>query len=233
MKDLIMFITDGKDRITDLQTQRSIQVGETHRSILTNEQVHLICKGLEQGISYNEIARSIGPTDYKYIKTLIRSIRVGDAWKFIGGQYTFAEYESIVPHKFTNDEVYKICEGLESNLNYKEILVSLGYDIYNIDNNTLKSYNRTISSIRKKKLYKDISENFDFHTQRSSQVFSDDRIHRICKYFEQGLSFDEILHELNIGLHNHTLDEIFNYKSILSAIKNRARFKKISKDYNF
>ncbi|MCK9198553.1 MAG: NUMOD4 motif-containing HNH endonuclease [Bacilli bacterium] len=206
---------------------------DVSNAILTNDQVHLICKGLEQGLPYNEIAESIGPTDYKNIKGTLRAIRAGQAWKFISDQYTFENFKGITACKFTDDEVYKICEGLESNLNYKDILVSLGYDINSIDEKTLTNYNHAISSIRVKKTYTNISKDFEFPTQRSSQVFSDKQIHRICKYFEQGLSFDEVLYKLNIGLHNNTYDEILNHKSILSAIKNRARFKKISKDYNF
>lgn len=218
--------------------QKGYQLGlfpigeDMYNAILTNEQVHFICKCLQDNIPISKIIDKLGPTKYKSIRNVINGILQRKCWRHISSQYTFPLNDSDT-RKFTDAEVIKICDYLELNLNYKQILQKLGYDINTIDNTTLNAYNRTISNIRRGKLYKDISQERQFNTQRSCQIFSDEQIHLICKYIEYGLSYDDILIKLGFDIENMEYSTKANYKSILSAIKNKVRFVNISKNYKF
>lgn len=205
---------------------------DKYNAVLTNKQAHIICQGLQDGLSYEDIISNVGQTDYKNLRTLISGILNRKCWTIISSLYKFADYDTS-HRKFSTDEVIKICKGLEKNLDYKQILISLGYDISTIEKDVLKTYSKTISFIRNGKIYTEISNGRIFPKQRSSQVFTDNQINEICKYLEQGSSYNDILTILGICVSTMSYNDVFNFKSILSAIKNRARFTKISKDYKF
>lgn len=90
------------------------QVGEKHpRSKLTDEQVHEICRRLEEGERNYTIARDFGVDE-----TTIVNIRKGKNWTHISKQYNMP-YTS---RNLSVEDVEWICEMLQEGLSYKEIL---------------------------------------------------------------------------------------------------------------
>lgn len=56
-------------------------------SILKEEQVHIICKLLEQRVKYSKICEEIGLNEDKNILDIITKIRSGKLWKHISSLY--------------------------------------------------------------------------------------------------------------------------------------------------
>ena len=126
-------------------------------SKLTNDQVVQICIGLQNGIPFEDIAESIGPTDYKNILGGIRLIYLGYTWRHISCNYNFYDYEKNINYKFTEQEVHEICKRLEINMPRKQILTELGYDINSMTQTELARYIDVIKGITLGRVYKDIS----------------------------------------------------------------------------
>lgn len=206
--------------------------GENSRlAKLSNEQVHYICQCFSEGIPFDEISRRMGPLPVKNIYGTLNNILARHSWNSIGSQYVFQEYHSGLD-RFTIEEVVQVCNYLQMKYNYKEILTAMGYDIYSMTPECLDSYNKIISGIRTKTRYTEISETYNFPTG-NAQTFTNDQVREICSYLEKQMTFDQILEALGYDLENMDRSEMLNIKSVLSAIKNRARFKKISEPYVF
>jgi len=207
-------------------------VGEdSFLSILSNNDVENICKYLQEGLPFETIIENVpNMNNLRYPISSIWSIYSRWAWKHISKKYEFSIYKGN-RFKFNNNEIIKICEYLEQNLDYKEIIKGLGYDITNMSKETLKEYNHSISTIRLKQTYTEISKDYNFHTERSYQKFNTDEIHEICFYLQSGLDYEKILKRMNVVPNNET--ELYNYKCVISRIKSRRCFQNISNNYEF
>lgn len=88
------------------------------RSVLTNEQVHEICKLMEQGeLSQREIAKKINVAEY-----LVREIKLGNNWKTISCNYKIENCKLDIKKNLTPEIVHCICKEFELNeLTVKEI----------------------------------------------------------------------------------------------------------------
>ena len=119
---------------------------------LTEEQVHEICKLLEEQRYFStEIAKMFGTTHGNII-----AIRKGKVWKHISSQYNIIDEKA--PRKFTKEQIHDICKLLEAGeLTDKEIAI-----IYNTSSHA-------ISSIRKRKIHKEIGENYNLENAKTTQ----------------------------------------------------------------
>ena len=211
-------------------------IRENHaKALLTNDQVHLICRGLSDGKSFDMIKLELGETAVKDIDREIRCIKDGKAWTSISKDYTFKSYSNR-RNLFTDDEAAKICELLERGLGYKDILVQLGFDINAMSSKELENMCDNINRIRSGTYYRNISKNYNIpnlEAKRYDQKFSYSQIHTICKYLECGMKYSEILSKLNITPQSVSKKDYDGYKHFISRIKNRKAFIDISKDYRF
>ena len=119
---------------------------------LTEEQVHEICKLLEQQKYFTtDIAKMFNTTH----QTII-SIRQGKIWSNISSQYNIVNEKA--PRKFTKEQIHEICKVLEAG----ELM---DVEIAKIFNTTKTA----ISSIRKRKIHKEIGENYNLENAKSAQ----------------------------------------------------------------
>ena len=119
--------------------------------VLTPDQVHEICKLLETGKYFTtEIGRMFNTSH-----TNIIDIRQGKIWQDISKQYNIKDEKA--PRKFSKEQVHEICKLLEEG-NLTDAEISTKFD----------TSTNTISSIRKGKIHKDVSCNYDLSNAKST-----------------------------------------------------------------
>lgn len=209
-------------------------IRENHsKAILSNEQVHYICKCLSEGMDFRDIENSIDVISINK-RELIRSIYERKSWITISRDYTFYDYGNR-RNLFTEDQAKTICELLSSGHNYLEILTELGYDINSMSKIELQNMNDVISNIRVGRYYSNISKNYTFNSDKRTynQKFTSDEVHKVCKFLQDGIKSVDIAR--NLGYNKESMD-YKDYRSILGAInriKRRIQYTDISKNYNF
>ena len=119
---------------------------------LSDNQVHIICKSLEQGKSYKEAAINAGLRGNENDMFLISHIVQGHRRKDISSQYNLNQ-----KYTMTNfdDYIIPVCELLEKQKSTTEII-----NILNMDN-SYKSRS-FINRIKRKATYTNISQNYNF-----------------------------------------------------------------------
>lgn len=144
----------------------AIKYGLNHRgenkvnAILSNDQVHEICRYLEYGCDYNYIVGTMGLNDIKNIHDILHDIKCGKSWTFISSQYNIPKYKIVNDRLLSKDQVIKICDAISSNpsISNREL-----FKLACIDVSDPKEYNRMrhcIESIKNRKAYRDISINY-------------------------------------------------------------------------
>lgn len=124
-------------------------------AILTNEQVHAICKLLECNTRYDVILKTIGLEITDNNKDLISNIKRKVAWTHISCLYNIPEKNN--NQKYTDDEIRHICDLLSQSKSIREIS-----KIFDIKYNT-KEYNsfyNLVLSIRNRNTFKRISKDY-------------------------------------------------------------------------
>lgn len=211
-------------------------IAENHAyALLTNDQVHLICRGLSEGKSFDEIKNELGQVPIKDIDRVIRSIKDRTSWKSISKDYCFMEYPNR-RNMFTDDEVVTICKLLESGAGYREILLNLGYEVDKMTTNQLQNMCDIIGDIRNGNRYKNISKDYDIaydNVIRYDQIFDNDKIHFICKCLEDGMKTPEILNLLGLTKDKISERDYERYRHFISTVKTKKVFTSISDNYNF
>lgn len=136
----------------------------------SDEQVHIICKCLENNMKHNIILDTLGIDRSSLTKeertvyyTAISHIKRGTTSPEISANYNIDRTNQ--KKLFSDKEVRKICELLEAGFNANEILVKLGYEKYaNKKENPKKymCYMNAISRIRTHNQYRNISSDYNF-----------------------------------------------------------------------
>lgn len=130
----LVWSTPSENTVHAIDTGLSKCKGEDNsRSYLTEEQVHIICKGLEQRLSPPEIADSIGYSvplvsqiQRNRVCAIIRNIRSGDTYRDIADQYNFPGTGGV--YRYSDDMAEILCKILaEGNFEtYRDIAEMLG-----------------------------------------------------------------------------------------------------------
>ena len=76
-------------------------------AILSNEQVHEICRYLESGCDYNYIANTMALNDIKNIHNILHDIKCGKSWIFISSQYDIPKHKIVNNRLLSRDQVMK------------------------------------------------------------------------------------------------------------------------------
>lgn len=129
-------------------------------AILTNEQVHCICKYLQNGYNYDDIIKLMNFEDNKSIRRVLADIKRGKSWKRISCNYNMPTGKIPPTRILTNEQVHQICTILENNINesIKNILDKIDIKIYS--NEEYERYRHLIQSIKFKDAYMDISNEY-------------------------------------------------------------------------
>ena len=142
------------------------------RNNLTVEEVHDICKMMEDGYDNAEICKK-----YNLSSSGVSCIRHGRRHKNIVSMYN-------IKHKGIKerDIIHNICEKIEQGLSNKEISEMYGL------------HDSTISHIRCGVSYRQISKHYNIR----SRYLSDNEVHDVCKMLEYKIPMSEISRVLNI-----------------------------------
>lgn len=136
----------------------------------TDEQVHIVCKCLEQNIRHGDILdvlgydrSSLSEEERTVLYTAISHIKRGTTSPQISSMYNIDK--SNQKKLFSDDEVHQICKMLSIGMKGNEILIELGYGEY-LDKikypKQYYNYMNAISRIRTHDQYKDISSQYNF-----------------------------------------------------------------------
>lgn len=205
------------------------------KSILTEQVVRKICELLESNVPTKVIVSIIGDVGVLDLRREIDGIRSHKCWTSISKDYDI-DRDKNDRNSFSDIQVHHICKLLEDGYGYKDILISLGYDIDSMSSIELEKYCNIISNIRIGRYYKDISKNYNVNNScksRHDQRFTNNQIHDICKRFENGESVDSILLSFNISKESVSISEYNAYKRLLKDIFKKKKFTNISCNYNF
>lgn len=181
---------------------------------LSDEQVHQICKLLEQDASSTYILNKLGLEVNENNKKLIGGIRRGENYTYISSKYNMKQCKI---KKFTDEQVHEICKLLEKKVSFGEILEILGLE----NNRTLR---KNISSINTGEAYRYISCNYNINTDYSVD-FDDNVVHTICELLEEGLSTKDILTRLKMDITDNNRERI-------NCIRRGDTYTNISSQYN-
>lgn len=130
-------------------------------AILTNDQVHKICKMLEDKKNYYEIAEAIG-YEYQDIKDILIDIKRRKSWKTISCNYNFDSDKVSNNRNLTIDQVRKACEIYESNPKATASIIFNALEMTFDDKKERERMRHIVDSIKEKKAYRDISKNYNF-----------------------------------------------------------------------
>lgn len=130
---------------------------DSSHTVFTNDQVHKVCKCMEDGMNLYQLSEKVfGKYPDLQIQTLCKNIYSKKFWREISKDYDIDNYKRI--YIFSKPQVKKICELLEKGLDIIEIIPIIDP---NYNNSNYDSYYRTITKIKNKKSFTDISKNFN------------------------------------------------------------------------
>ena len=144
----------------------AIEIGLNYRgedkcnAILTNSQVHDICKLLEGGYDYNFIVNELHLSDINNIHNILHDIKCGKSWVFISKNYNIPTYKIVNNRYLTPNQVHMVCEAIQNN---PKIANKKLFELINLDVDTKEKYSKArhcIESIKSKKAYTDISSKY-------------------------------------------------------------------------
>lgn len=129
----------------------------------SDQDIHLICKSLEEGKSYSEICDLFGlksKEDRDLFRRIIIRIADKNSYTDISSNYNIQKPKSLREKLFTNDQIHIICKLIAQNYDSYYILNELGININSLDKNKRTSILRAINSIRCKKTFTHISNKY-------------------------------------------------------------------------
>lgn len=144
-------------------------------AVLTNEQVHSICRMLEQNMTYDNILISLGLPITIQNRSILASIKSGSRWAFISNGYDFSGHTahtftrpSVIKNEiFTEEEVHKICQcfqehGKNVGTEYVMWYIDRSADYDNYPSPVRQKYARAICKIKARTRYTHISCQYQF-----------------------------------------------------------------------
>lgn len=171
-------------------------------AIYTNDEVHFICKALEGGRDFSYIKSHIPHATYATVK----AIRQGSNYRRISSNYNIIKNNT--PAKPNEILAEKICKMLEDGYRIRDICEILNVNRY------------MVADIKSGRNYVEISSRYNIPKPEVSAI-SEEKVHLICKYIENGIPNAEIANKLNISI------------DIVQRIKRGVSFKEISSQYSF
>lgn len=131
----------------------------SNNTVFSENQVHQICKMMEQNIPYPQILENMGLPVEKHLLDILTKIRTKKLWYSVSRNYNIPnkEYRTEAIH-YSDEVVNKICEFICQNMRYRDIAKEL-----NINLETDKEYDKFAHFVRRikdKKTFSRISDNY-------------------------------------------------------------------------
>lgn len=200
-------------------------------TIATEEQIHIMCKGLENSLTYKQIYESLGDCNLTYTQVhgILSSIVTKKAWTYISKYYDiWSKNRSL--KAITEDQIHTICRYLENNCSYDEIYEALGIE----DKKEQNRFGIIIYNIVMEGQYKYISSQYNITglpKKQKPNLFTEEELHYICKKYSEGLTATEILKSMGIITSELNDRDKRRYMTCMSKIKQKRNFTKISNQY--
>lgn len=219
-----------KENIIRAHENNLCSIGEDYyKSIFTNEEVHMICKMLSDRTPIRDIANTMSeliyPRKYSDMMSTIYSILYKECWNSISKDYIFPSYND---YNFTDEQVKQICECLQNDICYDNILINLGYDINNMSSNDIIKLKGTLSHIKNRRYYTDISKDYIFNYDKNYK-YSDKDIKYICICIKNSnMSNTEIFESMKLDVDTNNRKK---YIGTINDIRRKKCFRQISNKY--
>lgn len=146
-------------------------------------------------------------------QNVIHAYQTGLKHKLIGEECPFSKY--------TEEQIHRLCQGIEKNLSAKECLQLAGLPVE-------KKW--IVNSVKNGQTWVDISNQYNITKTPAIKLFTDDEIHKICSLLELGFNRNEIL---NIIKPNLDINDQSRYSKVIYNISKRNSYNYISNNYNF
>ena len=147
-------------------TKHAVETGLTskgedrYNAVLTNNQVHTICKLLEEGYkNYGEMLEIAGADNTESNRELVGRIKRGETWKHISSEYNIPTESFGNPIVFTEEQIHQICKYLSMGYRNIEVLKLMVNDP-EANTYTHKSQYDVIYKIKNKENYTQISNQY-------------------------------------------------------------------------
>lgn len=136
-------------------------------AIITNEQANKIAELLSKGLSPKQIQLQLrDEIPEANIASVAVSIRNGVAWKDVSKNYDMSNaYNYSGRNLFTDDQIHAMCKAFQEHgtgITYKQAMNYAGIYYGDMSQDQLNLMNVMISSLRKKKSYKNICEQYNY-----------------------------------------------------------------------
>ena len=123
------------------------------------EDVHLVCKCIQDGMSHKQIAQLLNNESIATY-SFISGIHCGERWKSISKDYYFPEKSR--NQKYSNDEIHIICKGIQNGLQPKELAQTINIDFNNLTEQQKTNFRGLVRGIRTKSNFTRISKDYNF-----------------------------------------------------------------------
>lgn len=206
-------------------------VGEVHPdAIITNEQAHMICKGLEAGMEYYDIYLMLNTSyPFEVIRKIMYKIRYKECWVHISKLYNISENKQRFTH-YTEEQIHYICKALSEGKSYNQICDDLC--IYDSHDRSL--FKRMARDVANGESYVEISSQYSFEKPKGlrDSIFTNEQIHFICKSIANGITDSKMLFDMmNINISSMDSANRTKHFRALNSIKTKKSFREISDLY--
>ena len=134
----------NQENIIHAKESNLLCVGEDKSDLYTDNQIHKVCKLLEQGMRVKDVAKA---TDVS--SKTVSMIKTGKQWTHISKDYKISRLRGVLSEETIRWVCYRLQEGLKQT------------EIVKLASNSLVTYSR-VDSIKSRKAYTYISQDFNF-----------------------------------------------------------------------
>ena len=125
-----------------------------------------ICEMIQSGLKTSDIVKVLEPETKMYtsnLKEIVNNIKGGYSWTHISRYYDFSN--AAKKERFSENDIRNICKLFEKygvGISSEFVLDNLNIDKSGLSRKELNCYSSAISSIRKKKTFKNICDQYDY-----------------------------------------------------------------------
>lgn len=220
-----MSYSDNNKHAIDMGLRKPLSCDKHQNATLTNEQVHSICKMLEDGVLYDDIIEILElQGDPKDVRRRLIMIKNGYAWKQISSQYNISERRNSGFDKYTDEQIHGICKLMQDGeMNWRKIVDAVGLE-------ATPNTRKLVSVIRNgsKHARSKVVSQYNIPPYANKRIYTEDQIRYICYLIQSDptLPTENIITLADLPVNDST-------KLTVNQIRWRKTHRDISKDYKW
>ena len=219
-----MSYSDNNKHALEFGLRKPLSCDKHQNATFTNEQVHEICKLLQDGVLYDDIIEimQLQGTNFELRRRLIM-IKNGYAWKEISSQYEISEKRNSATDKYSEEQIRAICELMQAGeKDWRKIVEAVGLE-------PSGATRKLVSTIRcgGKHAMAHIIAEYNI-PEYGKQKYTEDQIRYICYLIQRDptCSAPNILKLADIPVTEASKNTVY-------SIRSRKSYIDISKDYKW